>query len=118
MYVCVYYYQQAAQQSVCSSSMFSVFTEAVSLAGRLAIASEKQEESKIYTETGKDSKKDRYKRDKEKGKCRPHIDTVLQKRNLFEIGSKHLIWVQLRDVISSPRCKLHNQTRLSCGGYI
>lgn len=55
----VYYYQQAAQQSVCSSSMFSVFTEAVSLAGRLAIACEKQEESERYTE------KDRY-IDKEK----------------------------------------------------
>lgn len=61
-YVCMYayYYQQAAQQSVCSSSMFSVFTEAVSLAGRLAIACEKQEESERYTE------KDWYMRDKEK----------------------------------------------------
>lgn len=52
--MCVYmHYQQAAQQSVCSSSMFSVFSEPVSLAGRLAIASEKQEERERYTETEK-----------------------------------------------------------------
>lgn len=50
--MCAYmHYQQAAQQSVCSSSMFSVFSEPVSLAGRLAIASEKQEERERYTET-------------------------------------------------------------------
>ncbi len=60
MYVCVYYYQQAAQQSVCSSSMFSVFTEAVSLAGRLAIACEESEKSE------RDTEKDRHMRDKEK----------------------------------------------------
>jgi len=58
MYVRAYmHYQQAAQQSVCSSSMFSVFSEAVSLAGRLAIANEKQEESERYTETEKHRKK-------------------------------------------------------------
>lgn len=70
-YVCVsiyMHYQQAAQQSVCSSSMFSVFSEAVSLAGRLAIANEKQEESERYTDTEKDRKKERCKRDKEKKK--------------------------------------------------
>lgn len=38
MYVYCMYYQQAAQQSVCSSSIFSVVSEPVSLAGRLAIA--------------------------------------------------------------------------------
>lgn len=109
MYVCVYLYQQAAQQSVCSSSMFSVLTEAVSLAGRLAKASENRKRAKYTQRQERTAKKERYKRDKEKEKCRPHIDTVFQKSNLFEIGSKHLlIRVQPRDVISSPRCELHN----------